>query len=260
MSGGNLHKMKIFTISVDSTLSCGIVEKFRKTFFRSPFLGFWLRSQKRNPVNPKNSQYSAVWVTGTLTTEKESFSFRVHKRLIWFQLNLHFSMVFLTTYKRRFSKLNRTKKSGKVESFTIAQHPAFSIFIPQPSSLHNTQQIETWNGGIQALEIIWDLFIQIFSLMWAVCVPELVCKTSQIYLFLQSRKFCMHWDVYWIYCVGSLWFFGIILPSCSSHSTSSWPSHKFNDLFYWKWMGVLVLSAQLLGFCIDTVRNCIEVQ
>lgn len=144
MSGGNLHKMKIFTISVDSTLSCGIVEKFRKTFFRSPFLGFWLRSQKRTKSGkPKKfTILSGLSHRNSYNREGEFLVSCTQKvNLISTQFTF-FNGFSHRTYKRRFSKLNRTKKSGKVESFTIVQHPAFSIFIPQPFSFR-TQQIET---------------------------------------------------------------------------------------------------------------------
>lgn len=141
--------------------------------FQNIFPGRFSCERRGKVENPKNSQCSVVWDTKFRVsyTIVASFSVRVHKRLIWFRVNLHFSMVFHP------QNLHREKRfeQRKVESFTIG-------------APHRLTSLSTTNWNMKRENLNWNSF--------------------EIYLFTSSS--CVRWRQFIYFsklnfsCIGTL--------------------------------------------------------
>lgn len=159
--------IKIFTIPVDShnfSLFFFCMEKFRKTFFRS-FLGLLLADcvgcwHKARSGKPEKFTMFGGW-SHTQAPFLLLQCSSVHKRLIWFQLNLHFSMVFippppLSPVQSEFLSVPN-KESRKFYYLSFPTQVELHSAHTTNWNMKRTREKENTN-----VEIIWDLFIQIF--------------------------------------------------------------------------------------------------
>lgn len=144
---GNLNKnsAKISLVNRKNELkSIRAAVKNSETFFI-------LKTRKIHNVRWFETQISSLYTI-------VAFRIRLHKRLIWFRVNLHFSMVFILRASTGTEKV-RTKESRKFQLSSVPSSWAL-IFL-------STQQIETWNEKIWTEIQLRFIYSHLSHVYWA---------------------------------------------------------------------------------------------
>lgn len=116
-------------------------------------------------------------------------------------------------------------------------HPSRALLRTHNKLKHETNEREREYQHWNHLRFIYSDLSSCVLKLWYVFAAR---RVEFIY-FSKLNFSCI--EICWIYCVGSsLWF------SCISLRLMLVAPHKFDDLFYWKWMRVFSFS--FIAFCI----------
>lgn len=144
----------------------------------------------------------------------------------------------------------------------LSQYPAFSIFIHTVILFPHTTNWNMKRGNPSSWNHLRFIYSDLFSHVSCVCTKSWCVRRVEFIYFCKFENFaCI--ETYTEFIVWVVYGFAAssFLPTpLTPHQAGP---HTSSTIYFigneWEF-SVLDLSAQLLGFCIDTVRNCIEVQ